>query len=100
MEGVLRQIDVAEVTGNFAKRATVPSAFDIAAKVGQLVAVGKDLAVVGAANVDSGDVLAAQREQFVALADAVLVKVAPQPKTGEFGVAAVDFAIGVAVEVS
>lgn|GEM_PF-6613001 len=77
MEGVLDQVDVAQVAGDFAQGAGAAIGFDVAADVRQLVAVGEDLAVLGAADVDGGDVLAAQREQFVGLTDAVLVQVAP-----------------------
>ncbi len=52
------------------------------------------------AEVDDRNVLTIQREQFLALANPVLIQVAPQPETGEFGIAAIDFAIAIAVQVT
>ena len=100
VEGVLHQIDVAQVAADFAQSSAAAVGFDEAAQVGQLVAVGQDLAVFAAAGVDGGDILAAQREQFVGLADAVLVQVAPQAQVGELGIAGIDFAVEVGIQVA
>ena len=99
VEGVAGEVDVGEVAGDGAGGADAAVAARVGAKVGDLVAVGERLVVRGLGDVDRGDAERVEREQFAALADAVLVEVAPDAQVGELGVEAAELAVGVAVEV-
>ncbi|EXI86098.1 MAG: hypothetical protein AW11_03227 [Candidatus Accumulibacter regalis] len=97
VEGVVGEIDVAQLGGHLAERAGAAVAAHVAAEVGDLVAVGEDLAIGGLGEVEGDDALRGEGEQFTGLADTVLVEVAPEAQTGEAGVEAVDLAVAVRV---
>ena len=98
--GVTDQIDVGQIAGDFAGGSDATIAARVGAEVGDLVPVGERLAVRTGGDVDRGDVELAQGGQFVALADAVLVEVAPQAQFGEARIERADLAVGVAVEIA
>ena len=97
VEGVVGEVDVPHVAGDFAEGAFAAVAADEAAEVGDLVAVGERLAVGGLGDLEGGDVLGGEREEFVALADAVLVEVTPELELCPVGVGGIDEAVGVGV---
>ena len=96
MEGVHRKVDV----GHAGRRAVAAGAAVGAgegAEVGDLVAIGQYLAVLGAADVEADDALLIQRGEFVALADAVLVEILPYAQRGEVGILRIDDTVVVGV---
>jgi hypothetical protein len=66
-------------------------------EVGDLVAVGQQRAVRCLGGTEGDDALRGQGEQFVALADAVLVEVAPEAQIGKVRVERIDLPVAVAV---
>ena len=88
-----------EVTGDFARGAGAAVNAGEGAEVGNLVAVCQSLAVVGADGVDGGNAQLVQGGQFVSLENAVLVEVTPDFEVAKPGIARVNLAVVVAVQV-
>jgi hypothetical protein len=77
VEGVVDQIDVGEGPCDLPHRALGTVGADIAAQVGNLVAVSQAGGVFRFGDVDAGDAQGFKGEQLAVLADAVAVEVAP-----------------------
>ena len=100
VEGVLGEVEVAAAAGGeFAEGAGLAVAAGVGAGGALDVAAGEGNVGGGAGEGDAGDAGGAQGLQFVGLAEAVLVEVAPQAQGVELAVEGAELAVAVAVEI-
>ena len=97
VESVVSEVEVAQGAGDFTHLAGAAVGFDVVAEVGDLVAVRQGLVVGGLAGLEGGDAVLFQAGEFVRLADAVLVEVAPDAQLLPVFVLGVDEAVMVGV---
>lgn len=96
IERVVGQINVGQL-GGLAQRAETAVGAGVAAQIGDDIAIVEQGGVCGFGDVDGRDVVGGECGEFVCLADAVLIEVAPESEIGEAGVTGINLAVGVGV---